>query len=214
FVLPLSHDEVVHGKGSLINQMPGDDWQKFANLRLLFGYQYTSPGKPLLFMGGEFAQRSEWNHDEQLQWDLLKYPAHDGLKRYVGDLNRLTRQEPALFELDFEQAGYQWIHADDASNSVYSWRRHGRADNEVLIIVMNMTPVVRSGYRIGVPAAGHYTEILNSDAKIYGGTNVGNAGAGQTQPIPMHGQQQSLNLTLPPLGILVLKLGGTPVQGP
>ena len=211
FVLPLSHDEVVHGKGSLINQMPGDDWQKFANLRLLYGYQYTTPGKPLLFMGCEFGQRSEWNHDEQLQWDLLKYPAHDGLKRFVGDLNRLKRQEPALYELDFEQAGFEWIHADDSDNSVYSWRRHGRDESEVLIIVMNMTPVVRTGYRIGVQQPGEYIEILNSDAKLYGGTDVGNAGEGHSEPIPMHGQKQSLNLTLPPLGILVLKLGGTPV---
>ncbi|MFV0445298.1 MAG: 1,4-alpha-glucan branching protein GlgB [Planctomycetaceae bacterium] len=207
FVLPLSHDEVVHGKGSLINQMPGDDWQKFANLRLLFGYQFTSPGKPLLFMGCEIGQRSEWNHDDQLQWDLLKYPPHDGLRRYVGDLNRLKRTQPALYELDFEGAGYQWIHADDADHSVYSWRRHGRDPHEVVIVVMNMTPVPRYNYRIGVPNAGHYVEILNSDSKIYGGTDVGNAGAGQTQTIAMHGEQQSLNLTLPPLGILVLKLG-------
>lgn len=206
FVLPLSHDEVVHGKGSLLHQMPGDDWQKFANLRLLYGYQYTTPGKPLLFMGSEFGQRSEWNHDDQLQWELLKYPPHDGLKRYVADLNRLKREQPALYELDFDPAGFQWIHADDADNSVYAWRRHGRDPREVVVVVMNMTPVPRHNYRIGVPAAGEYVEILNSDSRIYGGSDVGNLGKGQTQPIPMHGQMQSLNLVLPPLAILVLKL--------
>ncbi len=205
FVLPLSHDEVVHGKGSLINQMPGDDWQKFANLRLLYGYQYTTPGKPLLFMGDEFAQRTEWNHDSQLQWELLQYPPHDGVKRFVGDLNRLVKDHPALHELDFDGAGFCWIHADDANNSVYAWRRHAR-NGETLIVVMNMTPVPRYNYRIGVPTAGHYIELLNSDAKLYGGTDVGNAGGVKSEHTPSHGQQQSLNLTLPPLGLIVMKL--------
>jgi 1,4-alpha-glucan branching enzyme len=206
FVLPLSHDEVVHGKGSLINQMPGDDWQKFANLRLLYGYQYTTPGKPLLFMGGEIAQRDEFNHDSQIQWELLRWPPHDGIKRYVGDLNRIVKEHPALHELDFSDAGFRWIHADDSDNSVYSWRRHALNNRETLIVVMNMTPVARSGYRVGVPEPGHYREVLNSDAKIYGGGDVGNAGGVKSEPIPMHGQKQSVNLVLPPLGIVVMKL--------
>ncbi len=204
FVLPLSHDEVVHGKGSLIHQMPGDDWQKFANLRLLFGYQYATPGKPLLFMGSEFAQRQEWNHDDQLQWDLLKYPPHDGVKRFVGDLNRLVKEHPALYELDFSEAGFEWISADDAENSVYSWIRKSRDGQDVVVVLMNMTPVPREGYRVGVPSAGFYEEILNSDAQIYGGTNVGNIGGLPSDPIEMHGRPNSISATLPPLGIVML----------
>jgi 1,4-alpha-glucan branching enzyme len=206
FILPLSHDEVVHGKGSLIHQMPGDDWQKFANLRLLFAYQYTTPGKPLLFMGGEFAQRTEFNHDDQLQWDLLKYPPHDGVKRFVGDLNRLVREQPALYERDFEGEGFCWISADDANHSVYTWRRHARDWQDMIVVAMNMTPEPRFKYRIGVPVAGEYEEILNSDAAIYGGTNVGNAGKTQTIAGHMHGQPQCLELALPPLAVVVFKL--------
>jgi len=204
FSLPFSHDEVVHGKGSLIDQMPGDDWQKFANLRLMYGYQFTTPGKPIIFMGCEFAQRKEWNHDAQLDWDLLQYPPHDSIKRYIGDLNRVVKDHPALHDLDFSQEGFSWIGADDAAHSVYAWCRHGM-DGDLVIVVMNMTPVPRYDYKVGVPKDGTYVEILNSDAAIYGGTNVGNQGKPQTVKEPMHGRPQSLSLALPPLGILILK---------
>ncbi len=205
FVLPLSHDEVVHGKRALISQMPGDYWQKFANLRLLYGYQYTTPGKPLLFMGGEFGQWSEWNHDSQLDWSLLEFEKHDGLRRYVGDLNAVNRRERALHELDFESAGFSWIQADDADNSVYAFCRHGRDVNDVVVVVMNMTPVPRQSYRVGVPRGGFYREILNSDAQIYGGSNLGNVGGCASEPVPMHGRQHSVHVTLPPLAMLILK---------
>jgi 1,4-alpha-glucan branching enzyme len=205
FVLPLSHDEVVHGKRSLLSQMPGDYWQKFANLRLMFGYQYTTPGKPLLFMGGEFGQWTEWNHDGELDWALLSFPKHDGLRRLIGDLNAMYRREPALHELDFDSAGFSWIQADDAANSTYAWVRHAKADREQVVVVLNMTPVPRHNYRVGVPRPGFYREILNSDASLYGGGNIGNAGGVQSEPTPMHGRQQSVSITLPPLGMLVLK---------
>src|SRR5690606_17946219 len=170
FVLPLSHDEVVHGKGSLIDQMPGDEWQKFANLRLLLGYQYTTPGKPLLFMGGEFAQWKEWNHDSQLDWDLAQYDGRDGVRRFVGDLGRVTRDYPALYQRDFRSDGFSWIQADDAANRTYAFCRHGNArggatDQDLCVVILNFTPVPRKGYRVGVPRAGQYREIVNSDSK-------------------------------------------------
>ena len=205
FVLPLSHDEVVHGKRSLVSQMPGDYWQKFANLRLLYGYQYTTPGKPLLFMGGEFGQWVEWNHDSELDWALLAFDKHDGLRRYVGDLNAVYRREKALHELDFASEGFSWIQADDAVNSVYAFCRHGRHEDDVVAVVLNMTPVPRPRYRLGVPRPGFYREILNSDAEIYGGSNLGNIGGSASEAVPMHGRQDSVVLTLPPLGLLVLK---------
>jgi 1,4-alpha-glucan branching enzyme len=185
--------------------MPGDYWQKFANLRLMFGYQYTTPGKPLLFMGGEFGQWTEWNHDGELDWALLSFPKHDGLRRLIGDLNAMYRREPALHELDFDSAGFSWIQADDAANSTYAWVRHAKADREQVVVVLNMTPVPRHNYRVGVPRPGFYREILNSDASLYGGGNIGNAGGVQSEPTPMHGRQQSVSITLPPLGMLVLK---------
>ncbi len=203
FILPLSHDEVVHGKRSLISQMPGDDWQKFANLRLLYGYQYTMPGKPLLFMGGEFGQWHEWNHDSQLDWDLLRYESHDAIKRYIGDLNRITRDYPSLHEQDFVQEGFSWVQADDDVNSVFAYCRHG-LKGDLCMIAVNFTPVPRKGYRVGVPRPGQYREILNSDAALYGGANIGNAGLVQTIPGSMHGHPQSLELTLPPLAMIVL----------
>ncbi|MBL8851388.1 MAG: 1,4-alpha-glucan branching protein GlgB [Planctomycetaceae bacterium] len=205
FVLPLSHDEVVHGKHSLISQMPGDYWQKFANLRLLLGYQYTTPGKPLMFMGGEFGQWTEWNHDGEIDWALLDFDKHDGLRRYVGDLNAAYRREKSLHELDFDPAGFSWIHADDAHNSVFAFCRHSKQHRESVVVLMNMTPVPRPGYRVGVPAPGFYQEIVNSDAKIYGGSDVGNAGGARSEPIAMHGRPQSIVLTIPPLGMLILK---------
>lgn len=205
FVLPLSHDEVVHGKRSLLSQMPGDYWQRFANLRLMYGYQYTTPGKPLLFMGGEFGQWTEWNHDAEIDWALLHFDKHDGLRRFLGDLNAVYRREPALHELDFDPAGFSWIHADDAHNSVFAYCRHARQHRESVVVLLNMTPVPRPGYRVGVPAPGFYREIVNSDAKIYGGSDLGNAGGIQSEPIPFHGRPHSIVVTLPPLAMLILK---------
>jgi 1,4-alpha-glucan branching enzyme len=213
FLMPLSHDEVVHGKGSLLGKMPGDDWQKFANLRLLLGYMFTQPGKKLLFMGGEFGQWREWNHDSELQWELLEHAHHRGLQRWVTDLNALYRREPAAHVSDFDPSGFEWIDADDALNSVLSYLRRaprpegdGRPPEE-LIVVMNATPVTRANYRVGVPHSGYWRELVNSDSGIYGGSGVGNYGGVDSTPIPYHGRLHSLNLTLPPLGLLVLKHG-------
>jgi 1,4-alpha-glucan branching enzyme len=205
FLLPLSHDEVVHGKKSLLSQMPGDYWQQFANLRLLFGYQYTSPGKKLLFMGGELGQWTEWNHDEELDWALEGHMFHDGLKRFVGDLNRVYRTEPALYDGECEPGCFQWIQADDWQNSVFSWIRSNRDSSESVVVICNFTPVPRGNYRIGVPQEGFYQEVLNSDSEHYGGSNVGNIGGVVSESVAMHGLPQSVSLFLPPLGILVLK---------
>jgi 1,4-alpha-glucan branching enzyme len=210
FVLPLSHDEVVHGKGSLIGKMPGDDWQKFANLRLLFGYMFTQPGKKLLFMGGEIGQWKEWNHDTQLDWHLLRNESHTGLQRWVRDLNHFYRAERSASELDFDVAGFQWLDADDAWNSVVSYVRRSRVDPdtgvaEELLVVCNFTPLVHENYRVGVPHVGLWREVLNSDVEVYGGSGVGNLGGTRSVPVPFHGRPHSLNLTLPPLGMLVLK---------
>jgi 1,4-alpha-glucan branching enzyme len=214
FVLPLSHDEVVHGKGSLIGKMPGDDWQRFANLRLLFGYMFTQPGKKLLFMGGEIAQWREWNHDTGLDWHLLENPLNRGLQQWVRDLNRFYTGEAAANQLDFSSAGFQWLDADDAWNSVLSYvRRSGGDRPEELLVVCNFTPMLRRNYRVGVPHVGYWAELLNSDADVYGGSGVGNLGGVESMPVPFHGRPHSLNLTLPPLSILVLKhatsAGGT-----
>jgi 1,4-alpha-glucan branching enzyme len=204
FVLVLSHDEVVHGKGALLDKMPGDQWQKFANLRALYGYMYGHPGKKMLFMGGELGQWTEWNHDTSLPWHLLKYEPHAGLQRYVRDLNRLYCSEPALHQVDFEWAGFQWIDFSDAEQSVIAFMRHSR-DGASILCVCNFTPVPRQGYRIGVPHPGWYREINNSDSYSYGGSNVGNLGGLMAEPIPCHGQAQSISLSLPPLGVLFLK---------
>jgi 1,4-alpha-glucan branching enzyme len=205
FVLPLSHDEVVHGKGSLLGKMPGDDWQKFANLRLLLGYMYAQPGKKLLFMGGEFGQWREWGHDESLEWHLLDYPPHSGLKRWVEDLNRFYLGQPALYELDFEQAGFEWIDCNDVEHSVVSLMRKGRSPDELLVVVCNFTPTTHFNYRIGVPQPGFWRELLNSDAREYGGTSQGNLGGREAAPIPLHGRPYSLTITLPPLAIVFFK---------
>jgi len=238
FVLPLSHDEVVHGKRSLLEKMPGDDWQKLANLRLLLGWLFTHPGKKLLFMGAELGQRGEWNHDRALDWHLLEHEPHQGIRRWVQDLNRLYRAEPALFELDGEPAGFSWVDCTDKANSVLAFLRHSaggintkgtkdtkpedpRAENpeskiqnpksdpspSSLLVVLNFTPVPRHGYRVGVPEPGEWQELLNSDAKEYGGSGQGNFGLVPTDPAPLHGCGQSLALTLPPLAIVVLKPG-------
>jgi 1,4-alpha-glucan branching enzyme len=182
--------------------MPGDDWQKFANLRALYGYMYAQPAKKLLFMGDEFAQRREWAHDGSLDWDLLDYPAHAGVERWVGDLNRLYREEPALHELDCEPAGFEWIDCDDAESSVVSLLRKGKSTSTLVLAVCNLTPVPRSGYRIGAPRGGFWREALNSDAAEYGGSGMGNLGGVEAEPTPLHGRPYSLTLTLPPLSVL------------
>lgn len=208
FLLPLSHDEVVHGKGSLFGKMPGDDWQKFANLRLLFGYMYTHPGKKLLFMGGEFGQWREWVHEESLEWDALKYPSHQGLQRWIRDLNHFYRRESVLYELDFEPEGFEWIDSSDWEGSIISFIRKGRSIKDIVLVVCNFTPVPRHNYRVGVPAGGFWKEVLNSDMKEYGGSGHGNFGGVEATPIPSHGRYHSLTLTLPPLGIVALKSEG------
>jgi 1,4-alpha-glucan branching enzyme len=205
FVLPLSHDEVVHGKASLLSKMPGDDWQKFANLRLLLGYMYGEPGKKTLFMGGEFGQRAEWNHDQELQWDLLQYEPHACLQRYVRDLNHLYRREPALYELDYDQSGFQWIDFRNSGSTVISFMRKAGSSGIPLVFVFNFTPVPRENYRIGVPVKAFYREVLNSDSTLYGGSNVGNVGGRTSDPIPAHGFSHSISLSLPPLAMLILK---------
>ena len=204
YMLPLSHDEVVHGKGSLLSKMPGDDWQKFANLRLLLAYMYAVPGKKLLFMGAEFGQWSEWNHEASLDWHLLDEPMHDGLSRWTGDLNRVMRDEKPLHELDFDPAGFAWIDITDAEQSVISFMRRSSRD-ELIVAVFNFTPVPRHNYQVGVPLPGRWLELLNSDAPIYGGSGQGNLGGVEAAPIGKHGHLHSLNLTLPPLGALFLK---------
>ena len=205
FVLPLSHDEVVHEKASLIGKMPGDDWQQFANLRLLFGYQYTQVGKMLNFMGSEFAQFAEWSEARSLDWHLLGDEKHRQMQRWVKDLNHLYRAQPALWQVDFEPQGFRWIEANDSDNSVYSYIRYAQDPADSLIIVINCTPIVRHDYRIGVPAAGFYAELLNSDAGIYGGGDVGNLGGVHSSAETSHGLPHCLSLQLPPLAILILK---------
>jgi 1,4-alpha-glucan branching enzyme len=207
FMLPLSHDEVVHGKGSLVNKMPGDAWQQFANLRLMFGHMWAHPGKKLLFMGGEFGQRREWNHDDALEWWVLDNDQHSGLQRWVEDLNRFYRSEPALYQQDFDGAGFEWIDAQDSETCVLSYLRKAR-DGSAVLVVANFTPVPRDNYLLGVPRAGHWVERLNSDAALYGGSGVGNQGGVHSVPVASHGRFQSLNLRLPPLGVLVFKHDG------
>jgi 1,4-alpha-glucan branching enzyme len=208
FVLPLSHDEVVYGKRSLIGKMPGDDWQKFANLRALFGYMYAQPGKKLLFMGGEFGQWREWVHDGSLEWDLTGYPLHAGLQRWVQDLNRLYRSEPALHEMDCDPAGFEWIDCDDADSSTVTLIRKGKSSSTIILVVCNFTPVPRYSYRLGSPRSGFWQEILNSDAGEYGGSNMGNLGGVETVPVPLHGRPYSLTITLPPLSVSFFKNQG------
>ncbi len=204
FVLPLSHDEVVHGKGSLIAKMPGDDWQKAANLRLLLGYMYAQPGKKLLFMGGEFGQWREWDHDSSLDWHLLDYGFHQGIQRWCRDLNAVYRKLPALHELDCESSGFEWVEAGDAESSVLAFLRLARRREDCALIVCNFTPVVRHGYRVGVPHAGFWREVLNSDALEYGGSGQGNLGGVTAGAATCHGRPYSLELTLPPLAALFL----------
>ncbi len=203
FVLPFSHDEVVHGKGSLRYKMPGDEWQQFANLRLLYTYMFSYPGKKLLFMGSEFGQGPEWNHDTQLDWYVLQYPLHRGLQDLVRELNGLYRQLPALHRFEFDQEGFSWIDCHDADQSVLSYQR--RAGEDVVVVVLNFTPVVRKNYRLGVPRGGGYREALNSDSAFFGGGNVGNGGYLESEAIPWMGLPHSIELTLPPLAGLILQ---------
>jgi 1,4-alpha-glucan branching enzyme len=205
FVMPLSHDEVVHGKGSLIGKMPGDEWQKRANLRLLFGYLHAQPGKKLLFMGGEFGQWQEWNHEKELDWNLLDVPTHQGLRRWVRDLNTTYRAEPALHELDCEPEGFQWIDCNDAEQSTLVFLRRARSRNEAVIAAFNFTPVPRANFRIGVPGRGSWKELLNSDAPLYGGSGQGNLGGVDPVPVAHHGQPQSIVITLPPLAAVFFR---------
>jgi 1,4-alpha-glucan branching enzyme len=205
FMLPLSHDEVVHGKGSLLNKMPGDTWQKFANLRLLFAYMYAQPGKKLLFMGGEFGQWREWAHDTGLDWNLLDWPLHRGLNSWVELLNRTYRREPALHQLDNDPAGFEWVDCNDTAASTISLLRKGQSPDEAILGIFNFTPVPRVGYHVGVPSRGYWRELLNSDGREYGGSGVGNLGGREAESVPIHGRPYSLELTLPPLGALFLK---------
>jgi 1,4-alpha-glucan branching enzyme len=205
FLLPLSHDEVVHGKSSLLGKMPGDVWQKQANLRLLYGLMYSFPGKKLLFMGGEFGQWDEWYHDKSLDWHLVRFDAHRGIMQWVQDLNRLYARERALYEVDFHYTGFEWIDFQDAASSVISFERKARDSQDRVVVACNFTPVPRTGYRIGVRESGTYKELLNSDAAAYGGSDVGNAGQVHSESVPQHGREHSLALTLPPLGVLFLK---------
>ncbi|MEX2120709.1 MAG: 1,4-alpha-glucan branching protein GlgB [Pirellulales bacterium] len=214
FVLALSHDEVVHGKGSLWGKMPGDEWQKFANLRLLLGYMFTLPGKKCLFMGSEFGQRREWNHDDQLDWNLLDLAPHQGLLLWMTDLNRAYRSEPACFELDTDPAGFEWIDCCDTQKSVISYARKSHSSAGTLAVAANFTPLPRHNYRIGVPAGGHWAELLNSDAREYGGSGQGNFGGHEAAPLPCHGRAWSINVTLPPLAIVVFKASQPPSSPP
>jgi len=204
FVLPLSHDEVVHGKSSLLNKMPGDEWQRFANLRLLYTYMYTYPGKKILFMGGEFGQGTEWNYDTILDWYVLQYPLHQGVMKLIGDLNNLYCHNEEFYSHDFEPEGFEWIDCHDASQSIISYQR--KAKDKFLIVVLNFTPIPRENYRIGVPREGVYREILNSDSEYYGGSNMGNGQGMVAEPTPWMNQSYSLNITVPPLGAVVIGL--------
>jgi 1,4-alpha-glucan branching enzyme len=202
FVLPLSHDEVVHGKGSLLGKMPGDPWQQLANLRLLYGVLWAQPGKKLLFMGGELGQWSEWNHDGELEWHLLQHAPHQGIQRFVRDLNTTCRAEPALYELDCEPAGFAWIDCNDNEQSTLSWLRRSRSGAGTIAVACNFTPVPRHGFRLGVPFGGRWSEVLNGDATLYGGSGQGNLGGVDAAPVAWHGQPSSLVITLPPLAVV------------
>ena len=208
FVLALSHDEVVYLKRSLLDKMPGDGWQKFANLRLLFGYMYGQAGKKLLFMGGEFGQGREWDHRQSLDWHLLEYPQHQGVQAWVRDLNRTYANEPALHELDFEPGGFEWIDCNDAMQSTISFMRRGKSTSDVILGACNFTPVPRWNYRLGVPAGGYWREVLNSDSTLYGGSGLGNSGGVEAAPVPAHGRPCSLTIVLPPLAAVYFKGSG------
>jgi 1,4-alpha-glucan branching enzyme len=203
FILPLSHDEVVHGKGSLLQKMPGDRWQQLANLRALYAFMWAHPGKKLLFMGAELAQEQEWSHDRSLDWHLLEDPQHAGIQRLVRDLNRVYKEQPALWQADFEPDGFRWVEANDAAGNVVVFLRLGR-DGERLLCAANLSPVPRPGYRIGLPSDGRWQEVLNTDSEHYGGANLGNMGVIETEARPWHDQPFSAEVTLPPLAVVWL----------
>jgi 1,4-alpha-glucan branching enzyme len=205
FVLVISHDEVVHGKRAMLGKMPGDTWQKFANLRLFYGYMYGHPGKKLLFMGGEFGQWDEWNADKSIDWHLVNYRQHNRLQKYMQELNRMYASEPALFEVDYNWHGFEWIDFHDADNCIVSFLRRSKEPADHIVIVCNFTPVPRMDYRIGVPEHCYYREIMNSDSRDYGGSNLGNEGGVHSQAIPWHGQPCSMSVTLPPLAAVYFK---------
>jgi 1,4-alpha-glucan branching enzyme len=212
FVLPFSHDEVVYGKRSLVEKMPGDDWQRFANVRLVCGYQFGHPGKKLQFMGCEFGQRVEWNHDASLDWHLLDQPLHAGLRQWVRDLNQLYRRSTALHERDDDQGGFEWIDCNDHQRSIVSFIRCGRTSDDVLLFVFNFTPVPRHGERVGAPVGGFWREVLNSDALVYGGSGLGNAGGVQAVSEPHHGRPYRLDITAPALGVVIFHAAGSATQ--
>nr|MDA8107043.1 alpha amylase C-terminal domain-containing protein [Betaproteobacteria bacterium] len=207
FVLPLSHDEVVHGKGSLVGKMPGDGWQQFAGLRALYGYMWGHPGKKLLFMGGEFGQRREWTHEQALEWWVAGMPEHAGLRRWVADLNRAYRAEPALHQVDFSHEGFEWIDCSDAQSSVIAFLRKPREGGAPLLVACNFTPMPRTNYVLGVPHGGVWRELLNSDARDYGGAGWGNLGGVEAAPVGAHGRPWSVAVTLPPLATIFLRSG-------
>jgi 1,4-alpha-glucan branching enzyme len=207
FILPLSHDEVVHGKGSMIGKMAGDDWQKAANLRTLYAFMFVHPGKKLLFMGSELAAWKEWDDADGLPWAWADDAPHVGVRALVRDLNRVYREQPALYQVDFQPTGFSWIDCDDAAHSVLSLIRRAEHAADEVLAVFNFTPVVREGYRMGVPTPGRYRELINTDAEIYGGSNVGNALGLETEPVAAQGMAQSIVVTLPPLSGLILKRG-------
>jgi 1,4-alpha-glucan branching enzyme len=204
FVLPLSHDEVVHGKGSLLGKMPGDRWQRLANLRALYAYMWAHPGKKLLFMGGELAQEGEWSHEASIDWHLADRPQHAGVQRLVRDLNHLYREQRALWELDAEPTGFRWLVVDDADNNVVAFTRFGAGDAPPLVAVANLSPAPREGYRLPLPRAGRWRELLNTDSELYGGSNMGNFGVVEAEPTPWGGEAHSAQLVLPPLAVLWL----------
>ena len=207
-MLALPHDEVVHGKAALVGKMPGDEWQQFANLRLLLGYMWSQPGKKLLFMGAEFGQQREWQHEESLEWHVMQYPLHGGVMAWVRDLNRVYRSECALHEGDFSAQGFEWIDCHDFESSIVSFIRRDQRNEDNIIVVCNMTPMPRQNYIVGVPRGGFWQEVLNSDAPIYGGSGVGNFGGVQAAPIAAHGRYHSLTIDLPPLGVVIMKSAG------
>jgi len=206
FVLPLSHDEVVHGKGSLIGRMPGDAWQQFASLRAYYGFMWTHPGKKLIFMGGEFAQRREWNHDVGLDWHLLENRWHAGVQALVRDLNRLYRAAPSLHQRDCQAEGFAWIEANDANHSILAFQRSGAPGSPPVVVVCNFTLLPQPGYRLGVPQPGFYVERLNTDADIYGGSGMGNLGGVRSEPVPCQNRSQSIVVTVPPMATVVFEL--------
>jgi 1,4-alpha-glucan branching enzyme len=205
FVLPLPHDEVAHGRGSLIQRMPGDDWRKFANLRLLYGYMFAHPGKKLIFMGSDFGQWSEWNPDASIDWHLVSEPAHRGLLRWIRDLNTTLRGEPALYELDNDPAGFEWIDYSDTGRSIISFLRKSREPEDAILFVCNFTPATHHNHRVGAPAGGYWKEILNGDASLYGGSGQGNMGGVEASPLPMDGRSWSLSITVPPLAVVAFQ---------